>query len=122
MAWIFRKPGLAEEIADIRDDLLVLRNGSARAVVATSSLNFDELAPEQQAHAARAFCDLLHAQNGPLQLYLRVRRVRAGDESEPDPGKSSHRPEYLHALTRSFVNTHFAETPVYQRQSFIVLA
>jgi conjugal transfer ATP-binding protein TraC len=122
VASIFRKPGLAEEIADIRDDLLVLRSGSPRAVVATSSLNFDELAPEQQARAAKAFCDLLHAQNGPLQLYLRVRRVRAGDEREPDAGESSYRPEYLHALTRSFVNTHFAETPVYQRQSFIVLA
>ncbi len=105
----------------MQDGVLHLRNGAPRVIVSTSSLNFHGLAPEQQARSIQAFRDLLHAQSGPLQLYLRVRRVAAGDTTEPDPTAFSDRRAYLGALTRSFINTHLQDTPVYQRESFIVL-
>lgn len=122
MLRVFHKVGFGGEVVAIRDGLLVLRSGSVRAVIATSSLNFDDLAPEQQVRAVHAFRDLLHAQSGPLQLYLRVRRVPAGDVREPDPKHFADRRDYLAALTRSFINAHLADTPVYQREVFIILA
>jgi hypothetical protein len=91
-------------------------------VIATSSLNFEGLAPEQQLRTIQAFRDLLHAQSGPLQVYVRVRRIAAGDPREPGPQEFSDRREYLGALTRSFINTHLQDTPVYQREAFVVLA
>ncbi len=90
-------------------------------IVATSSLNFQGLAPEQQLRSIQAFRDLLHAQSGPLQLYLRIRRVAAGDANEPDAAAFSDRRAYLGALTRSFINTHLQDTPVYQREIFVTL-
>jgi len=102
--------------------MIYLRGGAPRAIIGTSSLNFDGLASEQQLRAVQAFRDLLHAQSGPLQLYLRIRRVPAGEAHEPDAGAFADRRAYLAALTRSFINAHLQDAPVFQREIYIVLA
>jgi len=118
---LFRREAFGDEVSDVQDGLVRLRSGAPRAVIATSSLNFDGLAPEQQSRSVQAFRDLLHAQSGPLQLYLRVRRVPAGDAREPERAGFAESSAYFGALTRSFINAHLQDTPVYQREVFIVL-
>ena len=110
------------EISEINDGVVRLQNGSQRIVVATSSLNFSGLAPEQQLRAVQGFRELLHGQSGPLQLYLRVRRVLPADSDEPRAEAFKERKEYLRALTTSFINAHLAETPVFERHVFVVLS
>src|ERR1700716_1669076 len=121
MVKLFRQAPFGKEVSGVQDGLIRLRGGAPRAVVATSSLNFHGLAPEQQLRSVQAFRDLLHAQSGPLQLYLRIRRVPAGDSREPDRAAFSDPPAYFGAMTRSFINAHLQDTPVYQREIFIVL-
>ena len=121
MVKLFRRPTFGDEVSAVQDGVIRLRGGAARAIVATSSLNFQAMAPEQQARSIQAFRDLLHAQSGPLQLYLRVRRVAADDATEPDAMEFSDRRAYLAALTHSFINAHLQDTPVYQREIFVVL-
>ena len=122
MVKIFRQPTFGDEVSAVRGGMIHLRSGAPRTIIATSSLNFDGLAPEHQLRSVQAFRDLLHAQSGPLQLYLRIRRVPAGDSSEPDSRAFPDRPAYLAALTRSFINAHLQDAPVYQRETYIVLA
>ncbi len=122
MVRLFHRAGFGGEVSAVRDGLLMLRSGSPRALIATSSLNFEGLAPEHQLRAVQAFRDLLHAQAGPLQLYLRVRRLPAGDAQEPEADRFAYRRDYLAASTRSFINAHLQDTPVYQREVLIVLA
>lgn len=110
------------EISQIRDGVVSLQNGSQRVVVATSSLNFAGLAAEQQLRAVQAYRELLHAQSGPLQLYVRVRRVLASNTGEPAAEEFKDRRDYLRALTNSFINAHLVETPVYERHVFVVLS
>lgn len=105
----------------VRGNTLVLGTGAPRAIVATSSLNFAGLAPEQQRAAELGFRDLINGQSGPIQLYLRIRRRLGGPAEEPVQGTYSSQREYLAALTRSFVNTHLDETPVFERTTFLVL-
>lgn len=121
MVKLFRREAFGEEVSDVRDGLVRVRGGAPRAIIATSSLNFQGLAPDQQSRSVQAFRDLLHAQSGPLQLYLRIRRVPAGDVREPDRAGFSDESAYFGALTRSFINAHLQDTPVYQREIFIVL-
>ena len=121
MVKLFRRAAFGDEVSGVRDGLIRLRGGAPRAVVATSSLNFQGLAPEQQSRSVQAFRDLLHAQSGPLQLYLRIRRVPGGDAREPDRARFADASAYFGALTRSFINAHLQDTPVYQREIFIVL-
>ena len=116
-----RVAGVGEEVTSVEGGLLQLKNGALRAVIATSSLNFQALAPEQQLRSVQAFRELLHAQSGPFELYLRIRRVVGGDTTDPDPARYPDRRLYLAALTRSFINLHLADTPVYQREIFVVL-
>jgi hypothetical protein len=118
---LFRRATFGDEISTVRDGLIELRGGAPRLIVATSSLNFQGLAPEQQLRSLQAFRDLLHAQSGPLQIYLRIRRVAAEDAAEPDAAAFPDQRAYLGALTRSFINTHLHDTPVYQREIFVTL-
>jgi hypothetical protein len=121
MVKLFRREAFGDEVSDVRDGLVRVRGGAPRAIIATSSLNFQGLAPDQQSRSVQAFRDLLHAQSGPLQLYLRIRRVPAGDVREPDRAGFTDQAAYFGALTRSFINAHLQDTPVYQREIFIVL-
>ena len=121
MAKLFRQQAFGDEVSEVQDGLVRLRGGAPRAIIATSSLNFQGLASEQQSRSVQAFRDLLHAQSGPLQLYLRIRRVPAGDARVPERAAFADAPAYFGALTRSFINTHLQDTPVYQREIFIVL-
>src|SRR6202022_230242 len=121
MIKLFRPAAFGDEVSDIQDGLVRLRGGAPRVVVATSSLNFQGLAPEQQSRSVQAFRDLLHAQSGPLQLYLHIRRIPGGDAAEPDAAAFPNHAAYLGALTRSFINAHLHDTPVYQREISVVL-
>src|SRR6266550_297889 len=121
MVKVFRRPPFGDEVSAVRDGLIYLRGGAPRVIVRTSSLNFDGLAPEQQLRSVQAFRDLLHAQSGPLQLYLGIRRVTAEATEEPNETAFPDHATYLGALTRSFINTHLHDTPVYQREISVVL-
>jgi hypothetical protein len=122
VARLIHRPSFADELPVIREGLLHLRNGRPRAVIRTSSLNFAGLAADQQVRSVQAFRDLLHGLTGPLQVYLRVRRVAPGDSGEPNEESFADRRSYLAALTRSFVNTHLEDTPTFRREIFLVLA
>ena len=84
MVKLFRRATFGDEVSAVHDGLIHLRGGAPRVIVGTSSLNFEGLAPEQQLRSVQAFRELLHAQSGPMQLYLRIRRVPGGDEAEPE--------------------------------------
>jgi hypothetical protein len=119
-----RSPGsaLGDEVAAIHDGVVRLRRGGWRMVLASSSLNFLALAEDQQTRTVQAFRDLLHAQTGPLQLYLRIRRIAAGPApDDPQPQDFDNRPDYFRALTESFIDSHLRESPVFRREHFIVL-
>src|ERR1700736_2522419 len=122
MVKIFRQATFGDEVSAVRGGMIHLRGGAPRAIIGTTSLNFDGLAPEQQLRAVQAFRDLLHSQSGPLQLYLRIRRVPAGDASEPAADAFADRRAYLAAMTRSFINAHLHDSPVYQREIYLVVA
>ena len=122
MRTVSRRAVFGDEIPSVSGGLVHFGHGAPRAIVATSSLNFQALAPEQQLRSVQAFRDLLHAQSGPFQLYLRIRRVPWGDASKPNDASFASRRAYLGALTRSFINAHLRDTPVYQREIFVVLA
>ena len=122
MVKILRQSRFGDEVSAVRDGMIHLRTGAPRAIIGTSSLNFDGLAPEQQLRAVQAFRDLLHAQSGPFQLYLRIRRVPVGEAKEPDAGAFPDRQAYLAAMTRSFISAHLQDAPVYQREIYLVVA
>lgn len=62
------------EIADIRDDLVLLTDGSAALVLETSATNFGLLSEKEQEALIFAYAGLLNSLTFPLQIMIRSRR------------------------------------------------
>lgn len=62
------------EIADIRDDLILLNDGSCCLIVETTATNFGLLSEKEQEAMIFAYAGLLNSLTFPLQIVIRSRR------------------------------------------------
>lgn len=58
------------DIYDIKDNLVILKNGGASAVIETSAINFDLLSQREQDAAIFAYSGLLNSINFPMQVLI----------------------------------------------------
>ena len=63
------------DIEDIRDDLVVLKNGIVSAVIETTSVNFDLLAGQEQDSRIYTFAGLLNSLTFPIQIVIRTQQT-----------------------------------------------
>lgn len=59
------------DIEDIRDDLLILKNGNVVLVLQTNAVNFDLLSEEEQDAMIFAYSQLLNSLSFPIQVLVR---------------------------------------------------
>jgi hypothetical protein len=63
------------DIDDIRDDLVVLKNGGAVAILQTNAVNFDLLSEAEQDSMIFAYASLLNSLTFPIQIIIRSKRM-----------------------------------------------
>lgn len=63
------------DILDIKDDFVVLKNGSVCAVLQTNAVNFDLLAEIEQDAIITAFSTLLNSITFPMQIVIRSKKL-----------------------------------------------
>lgn len=63
------------DIADIKDDLVVLKSGKVSLVIETSSLNFDLLDSREQDAKIYSFAAFLNSIKFPVQIQIRTQRT-----------------------------------------------
>lgn len=63
------------EIEDIRDDLILLKDGSATLVLETAAVNFGLLSEEEQDSLIYAYASLLNSLSFPLQVVILSKRM-----------------------------------------------
>lgn len=63
------------DIADIRDTVVIMKNGSLRSVIEVTSINFDLKSQEEQTGIVRGFQNFLNAVDFPLQIVINSRRL-----------------------------------------------
>ncbi|OGY29712.1 MAG: hypothetical protein A3F35_01560 [Candidatus Woykebacteria bacterium RIFCSPHIGHO2_12_FULL_45_10] len=63
------------DIEDIRDDLLILKNAGAAAVLQTTAVNFDLLSEGEQDSMIFAYASLLNSLTFPIQVIVRSKRM-----------------------------------------------
>lgn len=77
------KPGPAIQryldIAEIRDDVVILRDGTVRAVLAVSSINFSLKSEEEQEAIISAYVGFLNSLDFPIQIVIQSRRLNIED-------------------------------------------
>ncbi|MFH0928425.1 MAG: hypothetical protein V1821_03050 [bacterium] len=63
------------DIAEIRDDTVVMKDGTLRAVLLTSSINFALKSEEEQAAIIQAYMSFLNTMEYPIQIVIQSRRM-----------------------------------------------
>lgn len=73
------RPGVASQkyldIAEIRDDLVILRDGTLRSVLLVSSINFALKSLDEQNAIVQAYMQFLNALEFPIQVLIQSRRM-----------------------------------------------
>ena len=62
-------------IADIRDGLVIMKNGSLRALVEVTSMNFELKSSDEQTAIIRAFQNFINSVDFPLQICVSSRQL-----------------------------------------------
>lgn len=63
------------DILEIKDNVVVLKDGSVRAVVLVASVNFDLKSDEEQAAVISSYVQFLNAVDFPLQIVVQSRKL-----------------------------------------------
>lgn len=65
----------ALQIAEIRDGIVIMNDGSFRGVVMVKSINFDLMSPREQESVEYAYQGFLNSLYFPIQIFVRSQRV-----------------------------------------------
>lgn len=63
------------KIAEIKDNTLVLKDGSVRAILSVSSVNFELLSEQEQNSIIYSYQDFLNSLDFPIQISIRSKRL-----------------------------------------------
>ncbi len=63
------------QIAEIRDGIVILNDGSFRAVVMVKSINFDLMSPQEQEAVEFSYQGFLNSLYFPIQIFVRTQKV-----------------------------------------------
>jgi len=65
-------------LSEIRDNMVIMADGSFRAVVACKSINFDLMSEREREGVEYSYQNFLNALNHPIQILIRSQRVDIG--------------------------------------------
>ncbi len=63
------------QIAEVRDGIVIMNDGSFRSVVMVKSINFDLMSPQEQEAVEYSYQGFLNSLYFPIQIFLRSRKV-----------------------------------------------
>ncbi len=113
------------EIEDIRDDLVILKNGNVSLVLETTALNFELLSEKEQDGKILSFAGLMNSLNFQMQIVIRTERT---DLSEYIEKLHLYRQQQIsNALRRQidiyikFINNLTFNTEVLDKRFFVVI-
>lgn len=66
------------KFSELRDDMVIMSDGTFRAVVAAQSINFDLMSAREREGIELSYQDMLNALTFPIQIYIKSERVDIG--------------------------------------------
>lgn len=83
------------DIAEIRDDIVILKNGTLRAVLMVSSINFDLKSTDEQEAIVAAYRGFLNSLDFPIQILVSSRKLDINPYLEMLSEKERQQPNEL---------------------------
>ncbi len=113
------------DIAEIRDDTVIMKDGSLRAVLLVSSINFYLKSDDEQQAIISAYVSFLNSLSEPVQIVIQSRRLNIDHYSDELQSKEEqHTNELLKAQTkeyRSFIKELIELGDIMSRRYFVVV-
>jgi type IV secretory pathway VirB4 component len=113
------------QIAEIRDGIVIMNDGSFRSVVMAKSINFDLMSPAEREGVEFAYQSFLNSLYFPIQIFIRSQKVDIGPYIEKlDKIRSEHDNMLLALLMDDYVNyidQLAAQTNIMDKHFYIVV-
>lgn len=93
------------QIAEVRDGIVIMSDGSYRSVVMVKSVNFDLMSPQEQEAVEYSFQGFLNSLYFPVQIFIRSQKVDLQPYIEKlDKIRSEHDNMLLALLMEDYIN------------------
>ena len=87
------------DIAEIKDNVVVLKNGGIRAILQTSSVNFNLKSEQEQNATIYSYQNFLNSLEFPIQIVVQSRKLDIGEKNE-NPLLKQQTSEYCDYIQR----------------------
>lgn len=92
-------------IAEIRDGIVIMSDGSFRSVIMVKSINFDLMSPQEREAVEYSYQGFLNALYYPIQIFIRSQKVDLGPYIQKlDKIRSEHDNMLLALLMEDYIN------------------
>jgi hypothetical protein len=93
------------QIAEVRDGIVIMNDGSYRSVVMVKSINFDLMSPQEQEAVEYSYQGFLNSLYFPIQIFLRSQKVDLQPYIEKlDKIRTEHDNMLLALLMEDYIN------------------
>jgi type IV secretory pathway VirB4 component len=113
------------QIAEIRDGIVIMNDGSFRSVIMVKSINFDLMSTQEQESVEYAYQGFLNSLYFPIQILIRTRRVDLQPYLEKlDKIRTEHDNMLLAMLMDDYINyidNLSAQTNIMDKKFYVVI-
>ena len=113
------------QIAEIRDGVVIMNDGSYRSVIMVKSINFDLMSPQEQESVEYAYQGFLNSLDFPIQICIRTQRIDMQPYLEKlDKIRSEHDNMLLAMLMDDYINYMFLlsqQTNIMDKKFYVVI-
>lgn len=113
------------DIDDIRDNIVILRNGNAVAILQTTAVNFDLLSEREQDSMIFAYAALLNSLTYPIQVVVRSKKMDVSSYlkllAEAQQKAANEQIAYQINLYANFIRELVSRNQVLDKRFYIVI-
>ena len=113
------------KFSELRDDMVIMGDGTFRAVVAARSINFDLMSSRERESIELSYQDFLNSLTFPIQIYIRSERVDIGPYLTKLSQVRMHQDNMLLGVLMddyiNFINALSREANIMDKSFFVVI-
>jgi len=113
------------DVAEVKEDTVVLKSGTFRAILAVSAINFDLKSSDEQEAIIQQYRSFLNSIDFPLQILISSRKLNMKNYLDFLEGKEKNQPNELLRMQiseyRSFINQLVSVSDIMEKKFYIVV-
>ncbi len=113
------------DVAEVKDDTIVLKSGTLRSVLAVSAINFDLKSTDEQEAIISQYQNFINSIDFPIQILISSRKLNMKNYLDFLEGKEKRQPNELLRIQlseyRSFINQLVSVSNIMEKKFYIVV-